>query len=301
MRHRMAVQARVMARARPPGGRRAVFSCADAAFLAPTLVALHSALEHADVDAFLVVPDALVASVEPCAAAFRAAGHRLTAVPAGAVVPAGEKLDPGYGLFTSGLVLSAAAYWRIFAAGYMRRLGVYGRALYLDGDVLVRRSLAPLFEADLGGHPLGARVEAPRPEVVRATALHGLAEGGYFNSGVLLFDLLDPGLAAALERSAGVANDDGVTKMFHDQCALNLGFRDRFARLPAVWNMPVTERMSLAEVPDDAAILHFLERPKPWSAAYDGPCGALWFDGWARTADVIGAEAAVELLEMAGD
>ena len=300
MRHRMAVQHRVMARARP-GGRRALFLCTDTSFLCATLVALHGALERVQADAFLVVPDVLAETLDSCAARFRAAGHTLSIVPAGAILPSAQDLNPAYGLFTSGLVLSPAAYWRIFFARHLHRLGTYGRALYLDGDVLVRRALAPLFVTDLHGHALGARVEKPRPEVARATALHGLANGAYFNSGVLLFDMTHPRLAEALDRAAASATDERVPKLFHDQCALNLGFRGLFQPLPTLWNTPVAERAQLVDLSEDAAILHFLERPKPWSAAYDGPLATLWFDSWARTADLIGAEAATCFLGMAGE
>ena len=93
-------------------------------------------------------------------------------------------------------------------------------------------------------------------------------------------------------------HDTGVTLLFHDQCALNLGFRGLFLRLGMSWNTPVGEATTLSDLPPDTAVLHYLDRPKPWSAAYEGECGTLWFDAWARTAAVIGAGQAVALFAL---
>ena len=296
--HRMAVQRQLLARATAPEGRRALFLCTDAPYLCATIVALHSALLHSAPgreDCFLVVDDALAAQAGSLVQPFRDQGFTITVVPASDVVADATGLDPAYGLFTSGHTLASAAYYRIYFARHLRRLGLYRRAIYIDSDVLVRASLDVLFATDLAGHPLAARVETPRPEVTRAIALHGLADDLYFNSGVLLFDLASDRLDDALDASVTAVTDDSVTLLFHDQCALNLGFRDRFLRLGTAWNTPVTESTRLADLSAETAVLHYLDRPKPWSAAYDGECGMLWFDAWARAAEVIGAEAAVGL------
>ncbi|MEJ0048087.1 MAG: glycosyltransferase [Rhodospirillales bacterium] len=95
--------------------------------------------------------------------------------------------------------------------------------------------------------------------------------------------------------------DDAVTLLFHDQCALNLGFRNDFADLDERWNSVVTEPTLLADVPGDAAILHFLDRPKPWSAAHGGEAAMLWFEHWRETAAFIGENTAVELFALIAD
>ena len=298
---RMDVQTRLLARASAPEGRRALFLCTDAPYLCATIVALHSALLQSAPgrqDCFVVVDDALAAHAGRLVQPFRDQGFTITVIPAGEVVAGATGLDPAYGLFTSGHILASAAYYRIYFARHLRRLGLYSRAIYIDSDVLVRATLDDLFTADLAGQPLAARVETPRPEVSRAIALHGLAGELYFNSGVLLFDLLSDRLDDALEATVAAIADDSVTLLFHDQCALNLGFRDRFVRLDTAWNLPVAETTKVADLPAGAAVLHYLERPKPWSSAYDGECGVLWFDAWARTAEVIGAEAAVGLFGL---
>lgn len=304
MRRRMEVQRQILARAAASAGRRALFFCTNGNYLCATIVALHSALKHSRPgreDVFVVIDDSDAAFADRLLAPYRERGFVVRVVPASQVVASPDGLDATYGLFTSGHLLASAAYYRIFFARHLQSLGDYGRALYLDSDVLVRRPLDELFAADLEGYPLSARVETPRPEVSRAIVLHGLQEDLYFNSGVLLFDLQNDLLTDALDWTVNAIHDDNVTLLFHDQCALNLGFRNRFLRLGKEWNFPIQETAPVASIPHGAAVLHYLDRPKPWSTAYDGECATLWFDEWREAASVIGEAAAVELFRMNTD
>jgi lipopolysaccharide biosynthesis glycosyltransferase/predicted Zn-dependent protease len=298
---RLEVKRDVLARAMAQGKRRAIFLCTDRNYLCATIVALHSAIaamaaiDPLSADFFVVVDDGMAELCRQAVAPFTEDGLAVTVVPASDIVESAEKLQPDYGLFTSGHVLASAAYYRIYFARYLQRLGGYERAIYLDSDIIVRGSLQPLFRADLQGKPMAARLDSMRPEVRRAISLHKLTDNRYFNSGVILFDLKNKRLAAGLDGAVGAIVDDDVTLLFHDQCALNLGFRSDFADMDRLFNYPVNESTRLADVPEEAVILHFLDRPKPWSAAYGGDAGALWFERWRETAAVIGEATAMEL------
>ena len=302
LRPRLAIQREVWARALGSGHRRVLFLCADRAYLCGSLVALHSALPFtaaAETDHILVVSDDLLDRAERLFESYRASGHAVRALPARWVLNGTERLDARYGLFTSGHALSESAYHRIFVARHLLAAGGYERALYIDADVLVRAPLAPLFEADLDGAPLSARLEPMRPEVRRAIRLHGLRNGQFFNSGVLLFDLTSGTVAAGLDRAIGAIADETVTLLWQDQCALNIGFDGDFRPMDSRWNQPVGTAARIRELPPEAAILHFLDRPKPWHADYMGECAMLWFEQWRSMAGRIGERAAIELLEMA--
>ena len=304
VRHRLAIQREMLSRARPAGGRRAIFLCTNASYLCATLVALHSALSRSAPsreDAFIVVDDNIADIAGRFVKPYRDRGFVVDIVPASQVVDNAAKLRENYGLFTSGHVLALAAYYRIFFARHLLQTGRYSQALYLDGDVLVRTELDRLFNADLAGHPLGARNELPRAEVTRAIALHGLKDDFYFNSGVLVFDLTHPDIGIALDQSIIAAVDEGTTLLYHDQCALNLGFRDRCQPLPLAWNTPVVETIGIGNFPAETGVLHYLDRPKPWSAAYIGDGAIPWFDEWQSMAAVIGEAAAIEALALAED
>lgn len=298
MRRKLAVRRDVLARATGVAARNAVFLCTDRNYLCATVVALHGITRVTDprhTDFFIVADDDCVAVARDTTRAFIEAGISLAIVPASEVVGAAERLFAAYGLFTSGHRLASAAYYRIYFARFLQKRGLHGRALYVDSDIVFTTPLDRLLHADLAGHPVAARLETPRPEVRRAIAHHKLADGRYFNSGVLLMDLQHPGLAAALDTAVQAIADQGVTLLYHDQCALNLGFREQFADLDMAWNYPVTETTTLADIPAETGILHFLDRPKPWSAAYGGEAGPLWFDKWREAADFIGDAAAMTL------
>ena len=301
---KIAVRRDVLARAGQSEQRHAVFLCTDSNYLCATIVALHGitcAVDTRHTDFFLVVDDDVAALARASTRAFQDAGIKLTIVAASEIIDDAQKLSPEYGLFTSGHRLSSAAYYRIYFAQYLSRLGLHDRALYADGDILLNAPLDPLFRADLGGKPLAGRVEASRPDVRRAIQHHGFAPGRYFNSGIMLFDLKHPGLNAALASAISAIADEKITLIYHDQCALNLGFREGFADLDLAWNTPVREVTKLADIPPDAAILHFLDRPKPWSAAYNGEAGPLWFEKWQATAAFIGEAAALALFRQIAD
>jgi lipopolysaccharide biosynthesis glycosyltransferase/tetratricopeptide (TPR) repeat protein len=298
MREKLAIRRDVLARAGGQAERHAVFLCSDRNYLAATLVALFSLSRHVDAgrtDFFIVVDDDIADLTRESLGAFEAAGYTVSVVPASRIVASLDRLAAGYGLFTSGHRLSSAAYYRIYFARHLRSLGGYARAVYVDSDIVLTAALDGLFRIDLGGHPLAARLETPRPEVRRAIIHHGLAEGRYFNSGVLVFDLRHPDLDAALAGAVAAIADETVVLLYHDQCALNLGFRDRFAALDMAWNYPVTEISKLAEVPPGTGLLHFLERPKPWSAAYGGEAGPFWFAAWREAAAFMGEAAALRV------
>jgi lipopolysaccharide biosynthesis glycosyltransferase len=304
LRRRMEVQRQILARASGKAKRRALFLCTNRNYLCATVVALHSALRPSAPgreDIFLVVDDETAGLTERLMGPFRDRGFSVTVVPASEVVEEAEKLYPTYGLFTSGHVLASAAYYRIYFARHLQKTGRYERAIYIDSDVLVRVTLDTLFAVDLQGHPLAARVETPRPEVTRAIELHGLPGDMYFNSGILLFDMTSDVLAPSLDGAVAAIMDDDTTLLFHDQCALNLGFRERFKPMAIEWNLPIGEATEISDLPENAAILHYLDRPKPWSAAYGGECGTLWFDEWRDTAALIGEAAAIELFSLCND
>lgn len=304
MRHKLAAKHEILARALAQGTRRAVFLCTNRNYLCATFVALHTIRQQIDTrgtDFFIVVDDDIYEAGNRFATPFIDAGLSLRVVPAADVVSATERLYASYGLFTSGHMLASAAYYRIFFAKYLCKLGTYDRALYVDSDVLVRNRLEPLFIQDLNNQPMSARLETMRPEVKRAIALHGLQDNRYFNSGVLLFDLRHEQVEASLDGAVAAIMDEQTTLLFHDQCALNLGFKPGFRELDLIWNYPMNEPTRLAEIPQDAAILHFLDRPKPWSPAYNGDAAIIWFDRWRETASFLGESLAVELFAMIED
>ena len=154
------------------------------------------------------------------------------------------------------------------------------RVLYLDADIVVVGSLAPLWHVELDGALLGA-VDIPGSDR-GVTHLGMRAEDGYFNSGVLLLDLKQWRETRALETVLGYieAYPELMTRDV-DQEALNACFHRRRKRLDYRWNgllsffrEPPSIPLAPAEIEAvrrDARIIHFNGNSKPWSYFCEHP------------------------------
>jgi lipopolysaccharide biosynthesis glycosyltransferase/predicted O-methyltransferase YrrM len=105
------------------------------------------------------------------------------------------------------------------------------RILYLDADVLVRRDLKEIWKTDMGGKPIGAVRDIAFP--IGHPGLPEVNRGRiYFNSGVLLVDLL-----LIRQRLPEMKNALATLQetLYKDQDFLNIFFPD-FYQLDIVWN-----------------------------------------------------------------
>lgn len=227
-------------------------------------------------------------SAEVFAALGRELGCEISVVQVESFLRDFVKLDPAYGIFTSGYELSPSAYYRIFYAKHLHEQGDCGRALYFDSDIVIRGDLMALIDGDLAGQPLSARREIVRPEVVKAAEMHGMAAEDYFNSGVLALDMKHPEIGACLDRSIDAVIGDSDTLLFHDQCALNIGFKGKVNYLPIQYNFFAPPSITEADFDEEAKVLHFLDRPKPWEPEYDHWVGTDWLKAFEDFVPLIG-------------
>jgi lipopolysaccharide biosynthesis glycosyltransferase len=140
------------------------------------------------------------------------------------------------------------------------------RVLYLDCDMLVRRPIEQLYEMDLEGKPLGAVPDALSPflmgrrDMRQNKDIFDLSDP-YFNSGMLLADLVQWRRINVKAEVAAIAAKDWLPRLYYDQDVLNLVFRGRFLSLEWRWN---TIDAQAAHEGLDPAILHYTRRAKPW-------------------------------------
>ncbi len=154
------------------------------------------------------------------------------------------------------------------------------RAVYLDGDIVVKQDLSPLFQMDLGGAPLAAVKDFAIPRTdSELSNLRGLVEPKpYFNNGVLVIDVRHWRTEGFANRALGFAREFGEVLGFGDQDAMNAALAN-WHELDFRWNvqvlmmhrpdLPRTEltdllRHNRANLYRDAAVLHFAGVPKPW-------------------------------------
>ncbi|BCJ92210.1 glycosyl transferase family 8 [Terrihabitans soli] len=144
-----------------------------------------------------------------------------------------------------------------------------GRVLYLDSDILINRSLRPLFDTDLGSN-LAAAVEDAAPATVQKLANTRLGrpeDGIYFNAGVLLFDLdtwrdLDIG-------NRCIKFAEGRDDYWPDQDAINFILDGRIKKLDRTWNFFSHEPLPRGAF-DAAHVIHFIPE-KPLSTSCKHP------------------------------
>lgn len=167
--------------------------------------------------------------------------------------------------------MSLATYARLFAAEHW--LKGWQRALYLDSDILVSTPLSPLFSLELGG-ALAAMVrdcgycrrdEAETAERAKMLRAIGLAPAGpYFNSGVMLIDLIAWRQAAPLRRLAGFKRVQSRLSGSVDQDFINWAAQGRVRELSPRWNFQ-THYLGLGlEEIVRPGIWHYLDVVKPW-------------------------------------
>ena len=162
------------------------------------------------------------------------------------------------------------------------------RVLYLDPDILVINPLRPLWETALDGHLFAACAHTGKTELVSSVNRVRLGvENDYFNSGVLLMDLVRCRQEIVPQELFDYAAAHMNTLILPDQDMLNALFGDRVLPLSDVrWNYDARDYhgyfvTSGGEVDMDwimahTTILHFCGKAKPWKRNYRYRFGALY-------------------------
>jgi lipopolysaccharide biosynthesis glycosyltransferase len=142
---------------------------------------------------------------------------------------------------------------------------VSGRILYLDVDMIVNRSLRPLFEVPLNGHPLGAVLNAGDPDkLARLNRRVGRApDGANINAGMLVIDLDKWRELDIADRCMEVLTW-APNVIFADQDAINAVLGDRVELLDRTWNFYTNDPRNFTRDEYCAAnIIHFISWMKP--------------------------------------
>ena len=140
------------------------------------------------------------------------------------------------------------------------------RCVYMDIDTVCLTSLAPLHDIDLSGSVIGAVPNssslADSEEQFQRLGIEGRR---YFNSGVLVCDLLSWRERNVTQESLAFARASGSRLILYDQDTLNVVLRDLWVDLPDRWN-----RWAASGSPLQDCIVHYTMSPKPWHVDYRG-------------------------------
>jgi lipopolysaccharide biosynthesis glycosyltransferase len=186
------------------------------------------------------------------------------------------------GLPVPGSLWSLTIYYRLLIP---RLLPEEENVLYLDCDIIVRESLAPLWRLDLGENVVAAVEDLAAPAHIERLRRGGVTLDRYVNSGVLLMNLKKWHTERLTERLFTFMAEHGEVLAYPDQDAINIIFKDSIFFLDRTWNTQVLGEV--AEQADcrrkatpQAAILHFLG-VKPWLLECLNPFQHVYENFWA--------------------
>jgi lipopolysaccharide biosynthesis glycosyltransferase len=200
----------------------------------------------------------------------------------------GEKVSE---LPNTWLNITRATYARLFIPDVLPP--DVSRVLYLDCDLIARRSVHELFDVDMEGKAVLGVADGESPFVGSRYGVpwwlkSGRNPGGpNLNAGVLLMDLdvwrRDNVGPACLEYLT-----DGRHELAQDQEALNSVVGDQLGLLDPRWNVQAEvfqrefemtlpyDTSTLAEMKSDPWIVHFTNARKPWIHGCKNPFTAEW-------------------------
>ena len=132
--------------------------------------------------------------------------------------------------------ITRATYYRLWLDDILPE--AVRRVLYLDGDVIVRKSLLPLWNKCLNGYPIAAvPIDYQKAANDFCSRLDDSPQLGYFNAGVLLVNLEEWRNRNIAKDFRGCIKHLAADIMYHDQDVLNYVFMKEKCLLPLRYNM----------------------------------------------------------------
>lgn len=150
------------------------------------------------------------------------------------------------------------------------------RIIYMDADIICQGNILPLWQFELDGKVLAATRDLSEE---KSCARIGLANGRYFNSGVLVMDLTKWREQDLVNKLFAWLRQVQNTKIFWGaQDALNAVIDGDFAELPRAYNCIVINDVGLRAITADV-LVHYIDCVKPWHNCYvDSPEKELYWE-----------------------
>lgn len=180
--------------------------------------------------------------------------------------------------------ISIATYYRLLIEKLLPE--DVDRVIYLDCDIVVRKSLWPLWNTDLDDYALAAVYQHNEWAYSNNSfgRLDYSSNYGYFNAGVLLINLTYWKVNDITSNLMEFIKNKYNAIRSHDQDVLNAVLHHKTKALSCNWNMLAVFFMkkkifntftfpkhadieNLESITKDPAVIHFAARPKPWEYA----------------------------------
>ena len=192
-----------------------------------------------------------------------------------------------------GYRITQSAYYRLFLTKILP--ANLDKVLYLDGDIIVRHSLLPLWNTDLNDFALAAVIDYEEDTMSFYERLKYPRRYSYFNSGVLLINLRYWRSHNVVKVFNSYIEEHRSDIVYHDQDVLNAVFHNNKILLPIKYNTSngFCKRQKkydcqkyeeeVLETRKDPVILHFTET-KPWKySRYPHPLERSFFKYQSQT------------------
>lgn len=159
--------------------------------------------------------------------------------------------------------ISLATYYRLKIASLLPT--EVEKVIYLDCDIIVRKSLKGLFETEMENYYIAGVADTDEKRQLRKLKMD--ASGYHFNGGVLLINCELWRQENIEERLFDYVNKNSEHIYLGDQQVLNVTLQDKMKRLPSVWNVQVSNFTNRSDYTRDPYIIHYISARKPWHFA----------------------------------
>ena len=186
--------------------------------------------------------------------------------------------------------ITKATYYRLYLAELLPQ--ELDKVLYLDGDLIVRHSLLPLWNTNLGEKAIAAVSDAISGRIEIYNRLKYPVDLGYFNAGVLLVNLKYWREHQVLRAFESYMERCADSIKYWDQDVLNVVFREKKILVPIKYNLQRSFLLKiiefdywkvekeLKEALADPCIIHYSYKYKPWTIYQEDhpfPFNSTWY------------------------
>ncbi len=156
------------------------------------------------------------------------------------------------------------------------------RALYLDADIIINGSLEEFYNQSFDGSyatVVTDRFDDIDKIIMLKTKLGLKKEDAYFNSGVMLFNLVLFREMIKLEDIMALIEEKREVLCYFDQDILNCLLKEHKKLCSSEYNTQTYpfDQYHLSDIKASTAVIHFTGVPKPWDPDYDGTLDYLYW------------------------
>ena len=170
------------------------------------------------------------------------------------------------------------------------------RVLYIDGDIIINKSIKPLWDTDITGKALAAVIDEDYNGEDRHQRLNIPQHIPYFNAGVLLINLKYWREHDVINRCMLCIETMADKLLFHDQDTLNVVLNKEIKLLPLTYNfqrgfidyafynhMDSKYQEEINEIKYNPTVIHFTGYSKPWHEGCRHPYTSHFLFYWQKS------------------